>query len=80
MPRGRRNSFPVQIKAELNEPLIKQRKAVEDPAQNCGPSSVTPLQDNVDRELFEIFNPALHFNFGFRVSGFGFERRGCPPS
>ncbi len=46
------NAFAVEIKPELNETFVNKRKSIENPAQNTGAKAVSPLEDDVDPELF----------------------------
>jgi len=46
------NAFAVEIEPELNETFVNKRERIENPAQGTGAKTVSPLEDNVDPELF----------------------------
>ena len=57
------NSFPIQIKPELNDALVKEGQEVKNSAQNgLAKPTATPEHD-VDSELLQIFKRATHLNF-----------------
>jgi hypothetical protein len=54
------NSFPVKVKAKLNQAFINERQRVENSAQNRSASALTTPENDVDAELFQIFKPPAH--------------------
>src|SRR5437763_1338054 len=55
-----KNSFAIKIKPHLDEPIVSERKRVEDSPQNRGAYAMTALEHNVDSKLFQIFKPPAH--------------------
>ena len=46
-----KNSFPIQIKPELDDSFVNKRERVKNSAQNRGAKSAAPLKHHVDSEL-----------------------------
>jgi len=53
-------TFPVEIKAELNETFINKRERVENSAQNTRAEAVAALENDVDPKLLQILKVAAH--------------------
>ena len=58
--RSRRMRLPVKKQAKLHEARVDEREHVKQATQDYCASTLSPLQDDVDGELFEIFKPAAH--------------------
>ncbi|MEY2556486.1 MAG: hypothetical protein QOF93_1630, partial [Verrucomicrobiota bacterium] len=54
------NSFPIQIKPELDDPLVDKREGVKHSAQNRSAKATAAAKDDVDPELLQIFKRAPH--------------------
>src|SRR5215210_1977957 len=52
--------MPVEPEPRLHAADEKPAQAVENPAQREGAFAVAALENDVDRELFEGFEPAAH--------------------
>ena len=56
------DSFPIQIKPELDDSFVNKRERVKNSAQNRRTNAALSFQNNVDGKLLEIFNPVRHRN------------------
>ena len=63
------NAMPIKKKAQLHEPLVDEGEHVEQRPQERGPDAMPAFEDDVDRELLEIFSALTHLvNFGLRIA------------
>jgi hypothetical protein len=46
-----KDSFPIKIKAKLNETFVDEGKRVKDSAQKRGANATAALENNIDPEL-----------------------------
>ena len=55
-----KNAMPVKKQPKLHEPLVDERERIEKRAEKRGANAMAALEDNVDRELLEIFSALAH--------------------
>src|SRR5919201_1793927 len=56
-----KDSLSIKIQSQVHQPLLNERHPVENTAQHPGACAVTPLQNDVDGKLLEIFPPTRHY-------------------